>query len=162
MLSRGKAKPAKEKSKRITEEEIIDQELDTPRKLEPEWDIYRLGKREDHLWMAQLETPITITAGADLHRYRMDFNFTLTRLSFYQTDAAEVESLDAVTLRVNILHPNRTPSIIYYEVASVWMGGELTLTGARYSLVSELQFIVSGTATNLLHVNMEFEVHGLA
>ena len=95
------------------------------------------------------------------HEYDFPLNFGITRVSFYQTNAAGAEAVNAVNMRFNILHPNRTPSIIYFDTAA-WVGGELTLTGKRYSPSAELQFVVSGTATNLVHVNIEFEVYGVA
>lgn len=162
MLSTRKPRGKKTQKGIPTEQEIIDGDLDMPVSLEGLWDIYRLGKKEEHLWMAQLTTPIPITAVAATHTYPMDFNFALTKLVLYQTDAAGDESLAAITLRTNIMHPNNTPSRIYAEIATVWVGGELTLTGKRYSPAGELQFVVSGTATNLLHVNIEFEVYGVA
>ena len=162
MLSR--RRPSRYRERRpgaITDAEIIAGELDTPYYLEEEWDIYRLGKKAEHLWMAQLGTPLPVTAAAVAHEYSFPFNFTITRASFYQRDAAGAENTDAVNLRFDILHPNRTPSIIYFDNAS-WVGGELSMTGARYSPAAALVFTLSGTNTNVVHVNVEFEVHGVA
>ena len=147
----------------ITEADIIAQELDVPRSLEPTWDIYRLRNREDHLWMAQLADPITMTAAAALYRYKVDFSFTLTRVSFYHTDADGVESVAPITLRADMLTPNRVQRInIYNEVAIIWRGGELTFIGARSSPVAGIEVVVSGTPGHLLHLNIQFEVHGIA
>ena len=145
----------------FTDAEIIAGELDTPIALESEWEIYRLGKPSEHLWMAQLIDPIDFDGIWTTHEYEMPFNFTITKVCFYQTTNLGVESVMPINLRFNILHPNRTPSIIYFEIGKVFVGGELTLTGARYSPAAELQFVVSGE-DNLLHVNIEFEVHGVA
>ena len=85
-----------------TDAEIIAGELDTPVALESEWEIYRLGKPSEHLWMGQLATPLTLTGVWTPHEYEMPFNFTLTKVCFYQTKAG-VESVDALDLRFNIL-----------------------------------------------------------
>ena len=112
--------------------------------------------------MAQLADPITLSPVGVTYRYMVDFNFALYRLTFYHVDAEGVESDASITLRVNILNPNGTPSTMYNEVASPWVGGELTLTGVRYSPAAEMEITVLGTDGHLLHVNVEFEVFGLA
>ena len=155
---RGRAPP----SGPPTEEEIIEKSLDYPESLESEWSIYRLRQKKDHLFMIELDTPLTLAAAAATYNYKFDFNLTLTRLSFYQTDAAGAESVDAITLRANLLTPNMTPLVLYNRVAEVWNGAELTLTGKRSSPVTEFQVVVSGTATNLLRINLQLEVHGIS
>lgn len=162
MLSRKKQPRARPEKGIPTEQEIIANELDTPASLEQLWDIYRLGKREEHLWMAQLADPVILSPVLSTYRYMVDFNFTLYRVTFYHTNAAGVESPDSITLRVNLINPNGTPSTLYNEVASPWIGGELTLVGERSSPAAEMEIMVLGTDGHLMHVNVEFEVHGIA
>lgn len=159
---RGRKPRYKPKKGIPTEAEIIEGELDTPASLEPLWNIYRLGRKEEHLWMAQLADPITLTTAVATYTYNVDFNFTFYRVTFYHMNADNEESPASITLRVNLINPNGTPSTLWNEVASPWVGGELTLVGARSSPAAKFEIVVSGTAGHLLHVNVEFEVHGLA
>ena len=147
---------------RIKDKDIIDRGLDYPYALEQDWDVYRLGRKEEHLFLADLTDPIALTAVNTTYIYEMPFDMTLTKLVFYQRDAALAESDDIVNIRVDFSHPNKTPEVIYYKNGISWPTGGTRITGKTYMPAGDLRIIVDGTATNLLYVSIEFEVHNIA
>jgi len=124
--------------------------------------LYHLGGPDDALFLADLITPITLTAVSTVYRYRMPFDFKLSKRVFYQTDAAGAESDDAVNIRVDLIHPNRTPEVEYRKAGVSWEAGGTRLTGDTYMPDGELVLTVDGTANNLLYMSLELEVYGVA
>lgn len=160
---RGKRRRSLIANRRRLEADIIAGELDYPVALENEgFTLWRLGKREEHLFLADLTDPITVTAVSTTYRYRMPFDMTLSKMVFYQRDAALAEADDAITLRINLLHPNNVPEVLYNKQGVSWPTGGERVTGLTYMPASELQVIVDGTATNLLYLSFELEVHNIA
>ena len=144
-----------------TEEDIIKKGLDVPAPLEPLWNIFRLGRKSDHLWLADLETPITMTGAAVTVQYPMEFNFTLTKIVLYQETDVFVEDDSALDLRLNLLHPNGTPEVIYNKAGVSWPSGGERITGDTYMPSSVLEVVHNGTVDYLLYVSLEFIVHGI-
>ena len=138
------------------DKQIIEDGLDYPYPLEEEWDTYRLGEKNNKLFMADLTTPITVTAVATAHRYTLPFDAEYTKFVFYQRDATFVETDNALNIRVDFNHPNGTPETVYYKQGVSWPTGGTRLTGVTFMPASELVITVDGTATNLLYVSMEF------
>ena len=150
-------------NRRRLEEEIRDQELDYPVALETDgWTLYRLGKREDHLFLADRTDPIVMTGAEVTERYRMPFDMTLTKIVMYQTTDLGVEDNTALNIRLNLLHPNGTPEVIYSKQGISWPTGGERITGVTYMPASELQVVHNGTATYLLYVSIEVVVHNVA
>jgi hypothetical protein len=150
-------------NRRRLEQEIIEKALDYPYALWNEgFDTYRLGRPEDHLFLADLRDPITMTGAEVTERYKMPFDATYTKLVLYQTDAAGAEVDDALNLRLNLLHPNGTPEVLYNKQGVSWPSGGERLTGHTYMPASELQVIHEGTLNNLLYVSLELVVHNIA
>ena len=149
-------------NRRRLEQKIEDLELDYPAALEPTFTVYRLGKREDHLFLADLRDPIGMTGAAVTARYRLPFDLTLTKLVFYQTDAAGAESDDALDLRLDLMHPNETPEVIYNKQGVSWPAGGERVTGITYMPASALEVTHNGVATNLLYMSLEVVVHSIA
>ena len=148
------------RTKRRVEE--VPEDLDLPVAARDNFEIRRLGEKDEHLFLLDLRTPITITAAAATHWFKLPFSFTLTKRVFYQTTAAGVESADALNIRVQLLHPNNTPEIEYYKDGVVWETGGTRLTGKTYMTPTVIEVIVDGTATNLLYMSLELVVHGIA
>lgn len=149
--------------RRRLEQDIIDNEWDYPVALEREgFTVWRLGRREEHLFLADLTTPITVTAVSTTYRYQLAFDLTLSKLVLYQRDAALAETDDGINLRINLLHPNGVPEILYGKQGVSWPYGGERITGLTYMPASELQVVVDGTATNLLYLSFEVEVHNIA
>ena len=163
MLTVKKNRQTSKKPFRINKKQIIDQGLDYPSgKFSNTWSMYRLGEPEENLFLAQLITPITLTAVNTAYIYEFPFDMTLTQLTPYQQTAAEVEDDDPINIRIDIMYPNKTPRTIYNKEDVTWPVGGTTLTGKQYMPACDLRFTVDGTATNLLHVSVEFEVHNIA
>ena len=148
------------RTKRRVEE--VPEDLDLPVAARDNFEIRRLGGKDEHLFLLDLRIPITITAAAVTHWFKLPFSFTLTKRVFYQTDAAGAESADALNIRVQLLHPNNTPEVEYYKDGVVWETGGTRLTGKTYMTPTVIEVIVDGTATNLLYMSLELVVHGIA
>ena len=148
------------RTKRRVEE--VPEDLDLPVAARDNFEIRRLGEKDEHLFLLDLRTPITITAVSATHWFKLPFSFTLTKRVFYQTTAAGAESADALNIRVQLLHPNNTPEVEYYKDGVVWETGGTRLTGKTYMTPTVIEVIVDGTATNLLYMSLELVVHGIA
>jgi len=149
------------RTKRIQAEEVPE-DLDLPVAARDNFEIRRLGEKDEHLFLLDLRTPITITAVSATHWFKLPFSFTLTKRVFYQTTAAGAESADALNIRVQLLHPNNTPEVEYNKNSIVWPTGGTRLTGETYMTPTVIEVIVDGTATNLLYMSLELVVHGIA
>ena len=147
---------ARKGSSRKLDQVILDKGLDYPYPLEELWDTYRLGQKEDHLFLADLTTPIAVTAVNTAHRYQLPFDLELTKIVFYQRDAAGAENTDALNIRADLLHPNGTPETIYNKEGISWVTGGTRLTGKTFMPASELVITLDGTATNVLYTSIEF------
>ena len=65
-------------------------------------------------------------------------------------------------IRIDLIHPNRTPEVEYNKAGVSWESGGTRLTGDTYMPDSELVLTVDGTADNLLYMSLELEVYGVA
>jgi len=140
----------------------VPEDWDLPVAVQDNFEIRRLGEKDEHLFLLDLRTPITLTAVSATHWFKLPFSFTLTKRVFYQTTAAGAESQDALNIRVQLLHPNNTPEVEYYKDGVVWETGGTRLTGYTYMTPTVIEVIVDGTATNLLYMSLELVVHGIA
>lgn len=122
------------------------------------FDIWHLGPPDRALFLCDLATPITLTAAAVAYRYRLPFDMTMHKFVWYQTDAAGAENADGVTVRFDILHPNRTPENIYSKDGVSWETGGSRNSGMTFMPAGEMVLTVDGTATNLLYFSIELEV----
>lgn len=122
------------------------------------FDVWHLGPPDRALFLCDLVTPITLTAVATEYRYRLPFDMTMHKFVWYQTTAGGVESNDAISVRFDILHPNRVPENIYNKNGVVWEVGGSRNTGRTFMPAGEMVLTVDGTATNLLDFSVEIEV----
>ena len=149
------------RTKRIQADEVPE-DLDLPVAVQDNFEIRRLGEKDEHLFLLDLRTPITLTAVSATHWFKLPFSFTLTKKVFYQTTAVGVESGAALNIRVQLMHPNNTPEVLYNETDVQWAAGGTRLTGKTYMTPTTIEVIVDGTATNLLYMSLEVVVHGIA
>jgi len=154
-------------NRRRLKQDIIDGELDVPAALEKEgFTLHRLGLREDHLFLCDLTDPITVVSAAATYRYKLPFDLTLTKIVFYLRDGAGAENDGAVNLRVNLMHPNGTPEVIYSKQGVSWPVGGERISGITYMPASELQVVVDAVDAGIvdwqLYMSLEVVVHNIA
>ena len=122
------------------------------------FDVYHLGPKDAALFLCELRDPITLTAVSTPYRYNLPFDMTLHKFVWYQQDAAGDEADDAINIRFDLLHPNRTPENVYNKTGAVWGTGGSRNTGRTTLPAGGCVLTVDGTATNLLYFSMEIEV----
>ena len=144
------------KRKRVKVEEAGD--LDVPVSVSNDFEVTRLGKIEDHLWLLSLRTPITLTAVSAAHLYELPFSMAVNKVNLYQTTAAGAADDDALNIRVEFLLPNGSPELYYDKDGVIWPAAGTRLAGRSLYPPTVLIVTVDGTATNLLYVSLEVEV----
>ena len=70
------------RTKRIQADEVPE-DLDLPVAVQDNFEIRRLGEKDEHLFLLDLRTPITLTAVSATHWFKLPFSFTLTKKVFY-------------------------------------------------------------------------------
>jgi len=122
------------------------------------FDIWHLGPPDRALFLCDLVDPIVLTAVSAEYRYRLPFDMTMHKFVWYQVDAAGAEADDALNVRFDMLHPNRTPENIYNKQGVSWEAGGSRNTGRTFMPAGEMVLTVDGVATNLLYFSVELEV----
>ena len=131
---------------------------DVPVSVSNDFEVTRLGRVEDHLWLLSLRTPITLTAVSAAHLYELPFSMAVNKINLYQTDAAGAVAYDGLNIMVEFLLPNGVPELYYDKDGVVWPSGGTRLTGRSLFPPTVMTVTVDGTATNLLDVSLEVEV----
>ena len=147
MLSKRKIRKSKEAG-----------DLDVPVSVSNDFEVTRLGRVEDHLWLLSLRTPITLTAVSTAYLYDLPFSMAVNKVNLYQTTAAGAADDDALNVRVEFLLPNGSPELYYDKEGVVWPSAGTRLVGRSLYPPTVLIVTVDGTATNLLDVSLEVEV----
>ena len=131
---------------------------DVPVSVSNDFEVTRLGKVEDHLWLLSLRTPITLTAVSAAHLYELPFSMAVNKVNLYQTTAAGAADDDPLNIRVEFLLPNGIPELYYDKEGVSWPSGGVRLSGRSLYPPTVMIVTVDGTATNLLDVTLEVEV----